>query len=107
MQTADIQKLLAIGKPYDIDKKSDINISETHTPFEGFPRTRPSDKGVLLLFSNPFSIEDKFYEFSVDSIARIEDLGQITDENGQTTNRVRLWVKRGAPAIISESFVIK
>ena len=103
----DIQKLLAIGKQYDIDKKSDININETHTPFEGFPRTRPADKSILLLFSDPFSIEDKFYEFSMDSIAKIDDLGQITDENGQTATRVRLWVKKGMPAIVSESFVIE
>ena len=107
MQTTDIQKLLATGKQYDIDKKSDININETHTPFEGFPRARPSDKSVLLLFSDPFSMEDKFHEFSVDSIAKIDDLGQITNEEGQTVNRVRLWVKKGMPAIISESFVIK
>ena len=107
MQTTDIQKLLAMGKQYEIGKKSDININETHTPFEGFPRTRSSDKGALFLFSDAFSVENKFYEFSVDTIAKIDDLGQVANESGQTVNRVRLWVKKGAPAIIAESFVIK
>ena len=107
MQTTDIQKLLAMGKQYEIDKKSDININENHAPFEGFPRTRTSDKGVILLFSDPFSIENKFYEFSADTIGKIDDLGQVANESGQMVNRVRLWVKKGAPAIVSESFVIK
>ncbi|MCL1911249.1 MAG: hypothetical protein FWG13_03490 [Leptospirales bacterium] len=107
MQTTDIQKLLTEGRQYDIEKKSGLNINETHAPFEGFIRARPSDKGVLLLFSDPFSIEDKFYEFSVDSISKAEDLGQIADEDGQTASRVRLWVKKGMPAIICESFIIK
>ena len=107
MPTTEIQKLLAEGKQYDIEKKSDLNINETHAPFEGFIRAMPSDKGVLLLFSDPFSIEDKFYEFSMDSITRLDDLGQIADEDGQTASRVRLWVKKGMPAIICESFIVK
>ncbi|MDR3237019.1 MAG: hypothetical protein LBT84_00785 [Spirochaetia bacterium] len=103
----DIQKMLSIGKRYDLDRKSDVNINETHTPFEGFLHARPSDNGVLLLFYNPFSVEEKFYEFSIDSIAKIDDLGKVTNENGETANKIRVWVKKGMPAIISESFVIK
>lgn len=102
-----IQKLLSVGKHYDIDKKSHININEICRPFEGFPRKRKADDNALLLFPDPFSdAEGKFHEFSLDTIAKIDDLGKVTNTDGETANKIRVWVKKGASAVLSQSFTV-
>ena len=100
-----MKKLLGIGKQYDIDKQSFVNISETHTPFEGFPVTLSNN--LLRLFSEPFSMSGMFYEFFMENISKVDDLGQITNTDGTAVNKVRVWAKKGLPAVKSESFIVK
>lgn len=102
-----LNKLLDISKQYDIDKKSFVNIHETHMPFEGFPSKSPFNTSFVRIFTEPFIRTGQFYEFSLENIDKVEDLGQITNENGDTINKVRLWAKKGSPAIKSESFIVK
>jgi hypothetical protein len=102
-----LQKLLEIGTHHNIDKKTRININETHVAFEGYPKKHPSDKNVLILLKSPFSENKKFYEFSIDTIGHVEDLGKVADENGESANKIRVWVEKGMPAILSESFIVK
>ena len=106
-ETRYLQKLLEIGTQYDIDKKSPVNIKDTHVAFDGYPQKHPSDKNVLVLLKSPFSENKKFYEFSIDSIGHVEDLGKTTNENGQSANKIRVWVEKGMPAILSESFIVE
>ncbi len=102
-----VRKLLQISKKYDIDKYKNININETHAIFEGTPQKHSNDENLLILLPDPFSELKEFYEFSIDSIGNIEELGSISSEDGETVYRVRLWVKKGDLAIKSEPFIIE
>lgn len=104
-----IQKLLSMGRHYDLDKKSHININETCSAFEGFPKQRTGDSTVLLLFPNAFpnSHNEGFHEFALDSIMKIDDLGQVANASGETVNKIRVWIKKGSAAILSQYFTVK
>ncbi len=101
-----IKKLLEISKQYEIDRPQKPHIEETHTPYEGIPRKHPTDDNVMLLFPESYPTNHKFYEFSLETIGIVEQLESITSENGNSTTRIRVWVKKGMPAIYSESFII-
>ncbi len=102
-----IQKLLEMSRGYDIEKFKNININETHSAFDGTPKKHPYDEKLLFLIPDPYSELGEFYEFSIDSIGNIEDLGSISSEDGETVYRVRIWVKKGAIAIKSIPFKIE
>jgi inorganic pyrophosphatase len=106
-ENRDFQKLLDLNGIYNVDKPRARNIRETHAAFEGYPQKHPTDRNLLILMTAPFSVDSKFYEFSIDTIGKVEDLGKITNENGESVNRARIWIKKGMPAIISESFIVE
>jgi len=101
-----IQRLLEISGQYDVDVPRIPDLDKTHTPFEGVPRKHPADDNVMLLFPSSFSTKHKFYEFSLETISVVEELETITAENGSNSTRIRVWVKKGMPAIYSESFIV-
>jgi len=102
-----VQKLLAMSGKYDLDRKRELNIHETHTSFEGIPKKHPTNKNVLILLTDSFNHVQKFYEFSIETIGNIEDLGTITNKEGKSVTKIRVWVKKGMPAICSESFIVR
>ena len=102
-----LKKLLEISKKYQIEPFGEVNLKETHIPFEGTPKKHPQDEKVILLLLNPFSKNHSFYEFPIESIGNVEDLGTITSEKGQSVTKIRVWVKKGMPAIKSEPFIVK
>ena len=102
-----VRKLIEMSESYDIDTVRDVNLNQTHTPFEGTPRKHPSDNNVLILVTAPFSKNKKFFEFTVDSIGNIEELGTISSENGSTAYKIRVWVKKGKPALKTEPFIVE
>jgi inorganic pyrophosphatase len=89
-----ISKLIEMQQGFDIDKYRDINIKDSHTPFEGTPRKHPYDNSYLILFTDPFSHNKCYYEFSINSIGTIEEIGTISSEDGRNTYKVRLWIKK-------------
>ncbi len=101
-----IQKLLEISKKYEIDKPRLLDIDQTHSPFEGIPRKHPTDDNVMLLFPSNYPTNHKFYEFSLETIGVVEELETITSDKGNSTTRIRVWIKKGMPAIYSESFIV-
>lgn len=102
-----IKKLIESGKNYEIDLPRNIHFEDTYASFEGIPRKHPTDTKVLVLFTSPFSEDRSFYEFSVDSIGRIEELGTITAPDGQSAYTIRVWVKKGMPALQSKPFIVE
>lgn len=102
-----VKKLLNISKAYQIDKYREADLSRTHKPYEGTPKKNPHDNKILILLSNPFSNWNEFYEFSLDSIGYVEDLGTIASGDGKSVTRIRVWVKKGMPAIRSLPFIIE
>lgn len=83
-----------------------IDLSKTHVAFEGTPQKHPLDEGIIILVNNPFDNRPNFYEFSLDSITHVEDMGIMTNEEGNTVSRARVWVKKGLPALKAEAFIV-
>jgi len=102
-----IQKLLSISEGYQVDRYRKKNLGKTHVPFEGTPKKHHHDDKLLILLTDPFSSLSDFFEFSLDSIGHVEDLGTITNEKGKSTTKIRIWIKKGMPAIKSERFIVE
>lgn len=101
-----IRKLIDMKSGYDIDLYRDINFTSEHVAFEGTPKKHPYDSSYLILLSDPFSQDKIFYEFALNSIGVIEDLGTVSSEEGESANQVRIWVKKGKTALRTEPFII-
>ncbi len=100
-------KLLQTAKNYDIDKYREINFFKTHTSFTGTPKKHPADRGKLVLVADPFASETEFFEFPIEAIDYFEEVGTVSSEFGDSALRIRIWVKKGTPALRYEPFVVE
>ena len=89
-----LRKLIEQKEGHDIDKFRDMNQNKIYKAFEGIPRKHPTDSKVLVLFTDPFAKDRTFYEFAIDSIGNIEELGTISSPEGQSAYKVRVWAKK-------------
>ncbi|HOK01111.1 MAG TPA: inorganic pyrophosphatase Ppa [Spirochaetota bacterium] len=101
-----IQEFLDVNEQFAIDKKRKIDLKEDLVAFVGSPKKHPSNENVVMLIENPFDEHKIFYEFYIDSISAVEEIGTIASENSQSAYQVRLWVKKGTIAIKSETFIV-
>ncbi len=101
-----VQKLLGISKNYNIDKLRNINYRDEFHPFEGSPKRHPTNENILILITNPFEEDKKFYEFHLDTIIAIEEIGTVTSGDNKSTYKIRIWVKKGTMAVKSETFIV-
>ena len=99
-----VQKLLSVSTNYHIDRIRNINYSEEYLSFEGSPKRHPSNENILILIANPFEENKHFFEFHMDSISAIEEIGTLTSDNRQSAYQIRVWVKKGTLAVRSETF---
>ncbi|MDH7553327.1 MAG: inorganic pyrophosphatase Ppa [Spirochaetota bacterium] len=103
-------KLLNLLKENDktaIDKYRNINFFENHVAFVGTPKKHQYDKSKIILLSDPFSDKKIFYEFSIDTIDLVEELGTISSRDGKNALQIRIWVKKGTIALKYEPFIIE
>jgi len=101
-----VRRLLEISKQFNIDRLRHPDFKEEYTSFEGSPKRHPSNDNILLLVTNPFDVNKMFYEFNLDSISAVEEIGTITDKDTRSAYQVRVWVKKGAMAVKSETFIV-
>lgn len=101
-----VQKLLEINEHFTIDKKRNIDLKEDFIPFVGSPKKHPSNDNILMLITNPFDENKQFFEFYMDSISAIEEIGTISSENCKSAYQIRIWVRKGTMAIRSETFIV-
>lgn len=103
-----IKKMLEkTKKDFAIERYGDIDINITHRAFIGVPRKHQNDSKIIILMLDPFQKNKEFYEFTIDSIDRMEEIGTITNEDGQSAMKVKIWVKKGVPAIKAKPFIVK
>jgi hypothetical protein len=103
-----IKKMIEKTKrAFAIERYRDIDINISHRAYEGVPRKHPNDSKIMILMTDPFAKNKEFYEFTVDSIDQMEETGTITNEDGQSAMKVRIWVKKGVPAIKARPFIVK
>jgi len=76
-------------------------------PFMGFPRVHPSDKGKMILVSDPLGDEPTVLEFNLDDILYVEETPSAVTEAGEGVPMVKLWIRRGAVGVKLEPFEVK
>ena len=64
------------------------------------------DRKIILL-SDPFSEKKFFYEFPVESIGLVEELGTISSDDGKNALQIRLWIKKGTIYLKYEPFIVE
>lgn len=101
-----VQKLLEISKNYNIDKIRNVNYNEEYQPYEGSPKRHPTNENILILIVNPFDENKRFYEFHLDTIIAVEEIGTLTSNDNTSVYQIRVWVKRGTLAVKSETFIV-
>ena len=99
-----IKDLISVGKPENLPE---IEREANFTPFYGIPKRSAADTSKIIILTEAFSTENEFYEFSLKDIGHIEEIETISDSDGRNAVKVRLWVKKGARALSSRSFVVK
>ncbi len=103
-----IKKLIEKShRQFAIEKYREDDIPGSHRSFEGTPKKHPHDDSLMILLTDPFSKNKEFYEFTVDSIGHIEEIGTMTDEEGESAMKVRIWIKKGTPAIKAKPFIVR
>lgn len=103
-------KLLNLLKENDktaIDKYRNINFFENHVAFVGTPKKHQYNKSKIILLPDPFSDKKLFYEFSIDAIDLVEELGTISSQEGKNALQIRIWVKKGTVALQYEPFIVE
>jgi len=100
------RKLLETSRQFNIDKLRQPNFREDYSSFEGSPRRHPSNDKILILVTNPFDENMMFYEFNLDTVSAVEEIGTITSSDSKSAYQVRIWVKKGTLAVKSETFIV-
>jgi inorganic pyrophosphatase len=92
--------LLEEGTFYElqISQQRPTNLTDEAIPFAGSLRLH-YNPGLVLLLLHPQESNSMLYEFRVDDIVYAEKLASLTRESGVTVERVRLWIRKGAPAM--------
>ncbi|HOT18478.1 MAG TPA: hypothetical protein PLH80_01310 [Spirochaetota bacterium] len=99
-------ELLQKSQTTIIDKDRKINFFEMHVAFIGTPKKHQYDKSKIILLSDPFSEKKFFYEFPVEAIGLVEELGTISSDDGKNALQIRLWIKKGTIYFKYEPFIV-
>jgi hypothetical protein len=94
-------------KEFAVEKYKIADTNTSYRVFTGTPKKHPNDDKILILLTDPFSKNKEFYEFTVDSIAYIEETGTITNQDGESAIQIRVWIKKGKPAIKAKPFIVR
>lgn len=77
-----------------------------HIPFAGSPRKHPYEDENIILVGDPYTRMPFYYEFRKKDIAYVEELPNITSEDGETVTMVRVWVKKDAVGLRCTPFAV-
>ena len=75
-------------------------------PFIGYPQQHPTEKSKLILIYEPLGNSPAVLEFKLDDILYVEDIPQAVTEKGEGVPLVKLWIRRGARAMLLEPFEV-
>lgn len=101
-----VQKLLEILPHSNIDKIRVVDFNQDNEMFEGSPKRHPNSENIIILVQNPFDEKKVFYEFYMDTISSIEEIGTLSSDDGKNAYMIRLWIKKNSMAIKSETFIV-
>ena len=102
-----VVKLFNEGKFFEIQKRStrSDSLEKESTPFCGALRPHYNPNMILLLTS-PLESRSEVFEFRSEDITYAEELSNLSKPNGVTVEQVRLWVRKGSPAMRMEPVLV-
>jgi hypothetical protein len=75
-------------------------------PFTGYPRQHPSEKHKFILMYDPLGDTPRIIEFKLEDILYMEDIHSAVTESGEAAPLVKVWIRKGALAVILEPFEV-
>lgn len=102
-----VKKYLSTQPLYEITKyKMNPESMEDAVCFTGTIRKHPYDSEKLLLITEPFTSETKFFEFLIPDIVYYEEKPNITTDSGESLFMVKIWVKNDSYGMQYHPFVV-
>lgn len=91
--------------PHEIARfRRNADYAQRGIPFQGTPRKHPYDSERVILIPAPFVAPGQFFDFRFDDVLHIEQQPNIVSTGGDNLEVVRMWVRRGAPAVLMHPF---
>lgn len=75
-------------------------------PFTGYPQQHRTEKNKLILIYDPLGNNPAILEFKLDDILHVEEVHSAVTEKGEGVPLIKLWIRRGARAILLEPFEV-
>lgn len=104
-------KFLQEAKKFEIQpykKPKNIKLlKEDNVPFSGSPHKHPYDSAKVVLIADPYSNNTFYYEFKTEDITFVEELPNMVNEDGETINMARVWIKKKRVGIRCTPFVVE
>ncbi|MDA3849908.1 MAG: hypothetical protein PF447_01410 [Spirochaetaceae bacterium] len=83
-----------------------VDLENDCKKYKGNPRRHPYDKSKIILIPDPESEKKLFLEFLLSDIAHIEELPNMTSDDGISLTQITLWVKKGCWGVRTEGFKV-
>ena len=74
--------------------------------FCGYPQQHPTDNKKIILVYDPLGDNPAVLEFKIDDLLYVEDIPQVVTEKGEGIPMIKLWIRRGARAMLLEPFEV-
>ena len=90
----------------EIEAKRPMDLSSQYVAFSGLPGGASRETGMVVLLPDPLSGGEDIHEFRTADIGYIEEIDTLALDNGTTAVKVRVWVRRGSPAVSRKQFIV-
>ena len=92
---------------YDLQvcQRKPANLEERAIPFSGSLRHH-YNPSMMILITHPLESSSMVYEFRVDDVLYAEELSSLTNPNGVSIERIKLWIRKGSPAMKMKPILI-
>ena len=82
------------------------SLKESHVAFTGSPRKHPYDAYKVVLISDPYSRSNHYYEFTINDIAFVEELPNLSTLEEEIIPMIRIWVRKNSFAVRCIPFLV-
>ncbi len=82
------------------------SLKENHVAFTGSPRKHPYDAFKVVLISDPYSLNNHYYEIKINDIAFVEELPNLSTLEEEIIPMVRIWVRKNSVAVRCIPFLV-
>ncbi|MEH6453858.1 MAG: hypothetical protein V7782_12565 [Psychromonas sp.] len=96
-----------IARERGVEKYSNKNrLLKEAVPYIGHPKQSASEPDKIFLRINPLLNNDALLEFKSEDIVFAENLETVSNENGDSFQIFKIWVRIGSVGIKLEQFIV-